>query len=125
MVFCVSSRRRHTRCALVTGVQTCALPICVGRAPGTDMSTRRPFVVPTAQEAESYDYSSTERRITDMWNAKIMSGTGAQVVEKLNTWQQRVNADELMILNLGHSPQAIYRLTELIADAYGLPQNVS
>src|SRR3546814_12886564 len=24
----LSSRRRHTRCALVTGVQTCALPIC-------------------------------------------------------------------------------------------------
>src|SRR3546814_6273825 len=23
-----SSRRRHTSCALVTGVQTCALPIC-------------------------------------------------------------------------------------------------
>src|SRR3546814_5328083 len=23
---CFSSRRRHTRCALVTGVQTCALP---------------------------------------------------------------------------------------------------
>src|SRR3546814_4182246 len=31
MVYCCfffSSRRRHTRCALVTGVQTCALPIC-------------------------------------------------------------------------------------------------
>src|SRR3546814_5141306 len=27
-VFFLSSRRRHTRCALVTGVQTCALPIC-------------------------------------------------------------------------------------------------
>src|SRR3546814_6553463 len=27
MVFFFSSRRRHTRCALVTGVQTCALPI--------------------------------------------------------------------------------------------------
>src|SRR3546814_2198080 len=26
-----SSRRRHTRCALVTGVQTCALPICCRR----------------------------------------------------------------------------------------------
>src|SRR3546814_2687188 len=26
-MFCVSSRRRHTWCALVTGVQTCALPI--------------------------------------------------------------------------------------------------
>src|SRR3546814_1530270 len=28
--FFFSSRRRHTRCALVTGVQTCALPICGG-----------------------------------------------------------------------------------------------
>src|SRR3546814_18638581 len=28
LFFC-SSRRRHTRCALVTGVQTCALPIYV------------------------------------------------------------------------------------------------
>src|SRR3546814_7070883 len=27
MFFCFSSRRRHTSCALVTGVQTCALPI--------------------------------------------------------------------------------------------------
>src|SRR3546814_396846 len=27
--FCFSSRIRHTRCALVTGVQTCALPILV------------------------------------------------------------------------------------------------
>src|SRR3546814_9173391 len=36
LFFCVyvffffSSRRRHTRCALVTGVQTCALPIFLG-----------------------------------------------------------------------------------------------
>src|SRR3546814_10369814 len=29
MLFFFSSRRRHTRCALVTGVQTCALPILV------------------------------------------------------------------------------------------------
>src|SRR3546814_20001491 len=28
LFFFFSSRRRHTRCALVTGVQTCALPIC-------------------------------------------------------------------------------------------------
>src|SRR3546814_5798116 len=30
MYFFFSSRRRHTRCALVTGVQTCALPIWWG-----------------------------------------------------------------------------------------------
>src|SRR3546814_20454967 len=29
IIFFFSSRRRHTRCALVTGVQTCALPISV------------------------------------------------------------------------------------------------
>src|SRR3546814_19227556 len=35
MYFFFSSRRRHTRCALVTGVQTCALPIYqYGISPG-------------------------------------------------------------------------------------------
>src|SRR3546814_8589537 len=29
--FFFASRGRHTRCALVTGVQTCALPICRSR----------------------------------------------------------------------------------------------
>src|SRR3546814_2190223 len=33
-VFFFSSRRRHTRCALVTGVQTCALPISLLRFAG-------------------------------------------------------------------------------------------
>src|SRR3546814_7453761 len=36
MCFFFSSRRRHTRCALVTGVQTCALPICVPLRLGDD-----------------------------------------------------------------------------------------
>src|SRR3546814_2800519 len=31
LYFFFASRRRHTRCALVTGVQTCALPICYDR----------------------------------------------------------------------------------------------
>src|SRR3546814_1049973 len=33
--FFFSSRRRHTRCALVTGVQTCALPISRQTRPET------------------------------------------------------------------------------------------
>src|SRR3546814_10610979 len=32
VIYFFSSRRRHTRCALVTGVQTCALPILAGKA---------------------------------------------------------------------------------------------
>src|SRR3546814_18330603 len=39
-VFFFSSRRRHTRCALVTGVQTCALPICEPAASGGATATR-------------------------------------------------------------------------------------
>src|SRR3546814_6492573 len=34
ILFFFSSRRRHTRCALVTGVQTCALPISLPSLPG-------------------------------------------------------------------------------------------
>src|SRR3546814_6461866 len=34
--FFFSSRRRHTRCALVTGVQTCALPILHRALPQPD-----------------------------------------------------------------------------------------
>src|SRR3546814_18594255 len=35
IIFFFSSRRRHTRCALVTGVQTCALPISFNTEPLT------------------------------------------------------------------------------------------
>src|SRR3546814_19499120 len=35
-----SSRRRHTRCALVTGVQTCALPVAAWRGQGDEVRQR-------------------------------------------------------------------------------------
>src|SRR3546814_13381664 len=38
-----SSRRRHTRCALVTGVQTCALPICAVRPQAASQFVPAPF----------------------------------------------------------------------------------
>src|SRR3546814_18018255 len=38
--FFFSSRRRHTRCALVTGVQTCALPICTASHPASQEQPR-------------------------------------------------------------------------------------
>src|SRR3546814_15688796 len=47
-----SSRRRHTRCALVTGVQTCALPI-LRAAPAADSHSSRltPNQRPLSQES--------------------------------------------------------------------------
>src|SRR3546814_1104132 len=40
-LFFFSSRRRHTRCALVTGVQTCALPISASEPPGTSSKQKQ------------------------------------------------------------------------------------
>src|SRR3546814_7166354 len=47
LFFFFSSRRRHTRCALVTGVQTCALPIfeAVFRGPA-EMTLRGKSIFP-------------------------------------------------------------------------------
>src|SRR3546814_2125857 len=42
-MFFFSSRGRHTRCALVTGVQTCALPISRARAKDLHRRAFRPF----------------------------------------------------------------------------------
>src|SRR3546814_7681254 len=50
-LFFFSSRRRHTRCALVTGVQTCALPIC---AVATRIARR--MVVPPQRDGGQRQY---------------------------------------------------------------------
>src|SRR3546814_19719504 len=50
VVFFFSSKRRHTRCALVTGVQTCALPTLVHK---------------DAVEGVDYDLKT----LTEVWNA--------------------------------------------------------
>src|SRR3546814_9760035 len=49
MFFFFSSRRRHTRCALVTGVQTCALPICC-----PDRQARLPITPPHLTKADHW-----------------------------------------------------------------------
>src|SRR3546814_9840142 len=67
-LFFFSSRRRHTRCALVTGVQTCALPIFVKVVrPGlfTSLFEKR-NEMPTKtqiQETRKEGFRSEERRV--------------------------------------------------------------
>src|SRR3546814_11651271 len=48
MLFFFSSRRRHTRCALVTGVHTCALPISA--YPGASSETMAETVAATLEQ---------------------------------------------------------------------------
>src|SRR3546814_8906753 len=50
ILFFFSSRRRHTRCALVTGVQTCALPIYRAEAIRVKLSQGRDYARWTAEE---------------------------------------------------------------------------
>src|SRR3546814_4610959 len=66
--FFFSSRRRHTRCALVTGVQTCALPIyvpSVRRPEGTCLIAFRPHVVRNMRQGAIWrlEWRSEERRV--------------------------------------------------------------
>src|SRR3546814_19709499 len=57
--FFFSSRRRHTSCALVTGVQTCALPISAFKH----------------SEAFSFQIATNDQAETDrLWNAIVDNG---------------------------------------------------
>src|SRR3546814_9797232 len=68
-----SSRRRHTRCALVTGVQTCALPI-FGRA---------------------YEYRIVNRRAPLTWD----KGLSWQVARPLDADAMHAAAQQLIGLH--------------------------
>src|SRR3546814_4538929 len=57
-LFVFSSRRRHTSCALVTGVQTCALPICGAVLDGRDIGT----VIAPHADAKLFVTASPEQR---------------------------------------------------------------
>src|SRR3546814_3539105 len=76
MLVC-SSRRRHTICALVTGVQTCALPICCGQCRSPNIKVRpRP-----ARIAVVYVGRTTRNIASVKWHAKGWSG-GDGVIDR-------------------------------------------
>src|SRR3546814_246537 len=68
--FFFSSRRRHTRCALVTGVQTCALPICSLY----DGAAASVFLQPLARIDDP-----AERNWASEWLAAILAAEGVTV----------------------------------------------
>src|SRR3546814_8599186 len=71
VVFFFSSRRRHTRCALVTGVQTCALPILMVKPgmPYLDIVHRlkERFRMPTYAYQVSGEYSMIKAAAQNGW----------------------------------------------------------
>src|SRR3546814_10551434 len=71
MVFFFSSRRRHTRCALVTGVQTCALPILVG---GTGKNLDD--VLPAEVQWKAHNYNHLMEQPTVFYAVAIALAVG-------------------------------------------------
>src|SRR3546814_2115325 len=106
--FFFSSRRRHTRCALVTGVQTCALPICIaGRIARDDRPGHRPSPVPSASAAN---------RVT-LHAARI--GTGAQhgAFRRLVGGRGAEPAFRPVAADLDLMPALLQRLDRLLREA--------
>src|SRR3546814_3131192 len=66
VLFFVSSRRRHTRCALVTGVQTCALPISLKNA-GTEAFTAKQREVAALLDAGEIEMGEAQLQIEHFW----------------------------------------------------------
>src|SRR3546814_6032061 len=76
-VFFFSSRRRHTRCALVTGVQTCALPIFHGYQ--SDISRSFVYGKASARQRQVWDQM---RKGQDVAFAAAKLGTPAGKVDR-------------------------------------------
>src|SRR3546814_11761703 len=64
--FFLTSRRRHTRCALVTGVQTCALPISAQRQISFVTPQRRRYY--DARLAMKLKWPDAAARLASVWS---------------------------------------------------------
>src|SRR3546814_19876208 len=112
-VFFFSSRRRHTRCASVTGVQTCALPISSPAA--------RDAFASAAGELERYPDASgaiVREAIAatyDLDPARIIYGNGSDEVLHLAAGAFAGPGDEVIFVHYGF---AVY---EIAARRVGAP----
>src|SRR3546814_12046578 len=79
MFFCFSSRRRHTRCALVTGVQTCALPIfCTTNLPtSSDATIRSSRNFPSSPQPTTF-----QKRTSFVAGIVLSSGSAQQLMQR-------------------------------------------
>ncbi|MFZ3557746.1 MULTISPECIES: LLM class flavin-dependent oxidoreductase [unclassified Streptomyces] len=87
------------------------------------LRTGRPGLVPTPEEAESYQFNEMERDFINSWNSNVIHGTPDEVRSGLDELQKRTGADELMLTANAHGGDVRLRSYELIADAYGLPRS--
>src|SRR3546814_13757492 len=85
-MFFFSSRSRHTSCALVTGVQTCALPILAGKdieqdQRGKALAVRR-------------DLKNTATAICGRYRRPVLSALSGEIVERVSAAQRAQSSEE-------------------------------
>src|SRR3546814_8647836 len=82
-IFFFSSRRRHTRCALVTGVQTCALPISRGAVRRSNRSTVSPeyerFKRRIARSRRGAPAADIDRYVNSLYRRDQLRGRGSEI----------------------------------------------
>src|SRR3546814_4708947 len=84
-MFCFSSRRRHTRCALVTGVQTCALPISKVAAMTATLEVLRGQL---SQASQLESVAALTQHTID--NLGVLNGAVAEMLQKRAARQAKV-----------------------------------
>src|SRR3546814_2491175 len=83
LLFCFSSRRRHTRCALVTGVQTCALPISLAVSSSPDPPTSSTRTVAVASKMGVAVNTATA----------VLSVTPATIAPISQRWRRKIESN--------------------------------
>src|SRR3546814_5514426 len=94
--FFFSSISRHTRCALVTGVQTCALPICAGTIGGTCVNVGCVPSKALIRAVESIHHA----------NAAPMRFKGVEAQARTADWGQMIAEKDALVSSLRQAKYA-------------------
>src|SRR3546814_7693061 len=107
-VFFFSSRRRHSRCALVTGVQTCALPICTRQMERVLSEAERAgakvVLVGDPEQLQAIEAGAAFRSLAERHGAAEIS----EVRRQHEDWQK----DATRALATGRTGEAIHAYAE-------------